>query len=132
MSNIAQTANDLFAFALQNHRRGDYKEAIDFYGKAIAHKEDFAVAYLNRGSAKAELGKIAKAEGRDDDAEKCWHAAIEDYRRAKEKNPKYALAYYAIGVVKVHLKLIEDAKECFRKARELDSSLFKQGDGKPS
>ena len=93
-----------------------YEKAIADYDKAIQLKPDYADAYNNRGNAKALLERYADA--------------IADYDVAIRLKPDYAEAYNARGTAKVllgqsaetsenKLKLIDEARQDFEKARDL-------------
>jgi tetratricopeptide (TPR) repeat protein len=62
---------------------GNYRQAIEDYGRAIEIKPDYAEAYINRGVAYSTIGN--------------YRQAIEDYGRAIEIKPDYAEAYINRG-----------------------------------
>ena len=64
---------------LEAQQRGDYEQAIQYYGTAINQKPHFANAYNNRGVAYGNKGDFAMA--------------IQDFTRAIELNPNYTIAY---------------------------------------
>jgi tetratricopeptide (TPR) repeat protein len=76
------TDYNVIAYSMRGHAYaglGNYKQAIDDYGRAIEIKPGFASVYINRGSAYNDLGN--------------YKQAIEDFNRAIEINPGYAEAY---------------------------------------
>ena len=68
-------------------------------------KPDYPEAYLNRGAAKATLGK--------------HEAAIQDYNQAIRLRSGYAFAYYNRGLAYLALGNAEAARRDFEKARDL-------------
>ena len=90
--------DDYFSLGLTYQQRGEYKEAIEYYGQAIEINPQDSKSYINRGTAKAELGNHKKA--------------IKDYDKAIEINPQYAKAYFNRGTVKAkpgnHTETIKD------------------------
>ena len=81
------SAEDYFDLAYEND--SDYQYQIDNYTKCLSLEPDYAVAYYNRGHAKAKLGN--------------YNAAITDYTRAIRIDPDYAYAYYNRGHAKAEL-----------------------------
>ncbi len=84
----------------------DLEVAADAYTKAIELDPTLAVAYNNRGNAKAALGQ--------------HEAALADYDRAIELNPTYATAYYNRGNTKHALGQHEAALADYDRAIELN------------
>ena len=87
----------------------DWEAAVDAYTKAIELNPTFAVAYNNRGSAKADLGQPV--------------AALADFDRAIELNPTFANAYYNRGNVKADLGQPVAALADFDRAIELNPTF---------
>jgi tetratricopeptide (TPR) repeat protein len=79
--------------------------AYDDYTKAIALKENFSKAWLNRGNVLQKQGKLAEA--------------IEDYSVAITYDGEYAAAFYNRAVVRVKQKEKTLACEDLRKAETL-------------
>ena len=98
------TAEDFFYLGLTFHQQGEYKKAIDYYGKIIKYDPKDTSVYYNRGNAKYNLKDL---EG-----------AISDYDRAIECNPKFASAYYNRGGAKKVLGDFEGAISDYDKAIE--------------
>lgn len=90
--------------ALNNMR--EYRDAIDYYSKAIDLIDYYALAYYNRGLARSNLGFFKKA--------------IKDYDKAIELSKNYKDAYYNRGVAKNHASLHKEAIEDYNKVIELD------------
>lgn len=96
-------------------RRGDraynnenYKEAIDFYSKAIDLRKNFASDYNNRGCAYH--------------ANKEYILAVEDFDKAIELDANFSNAYNNRGLAYLDIKDYNKALEDFNKAIELDSN----------
>lgn len=89
--------------------RGDFKEAIIDYDKAIEINSTFEDAYLDRGLAKADL--------------KDYMGAMEDYNKAIDIYPNFALAYLNRGNLKCDLKDYYGALEDCNKALGIDPNL---------
>ena len=109
------TLDELGNLAFQ---RGDYDEAIDYYGKAIELNSKNSEAYLFRGSAWDELKEYNKAIADYDEAIKLnpnddlaynnrgnalyklkeYNKAIADYDEAIKLNPNYYEAYNNRGI----------------------------------
>ena len=120
-------------------QRGEYKDAIANYDRAIELKPDYAGAYHNRGIAKAIMedyrGTIADydrtIELKSDDASayyirglakvnlKDYHDAIKDYSRAIELKSDHAEAYCGLGIVKAKLGHITEARSDLIRAKQL-------------
>ncbi|PSB04388.1 tetratricopeptide repeat-containing S1 family peptidase [Merismopedia glauca] len=82
-------ADDLYLQAVAKYSKGDYQGAIATYGKIIDLKPQNARAYINRGSARAQI--------------KDYQGAIADFDAALKLNPKDALAYANRGAVRSDL-----------------------------
>ncbi|MFM7461536.1 MAG: tetratricopeptide repeat protein, partial [Burkholderiales bacterium] len=90
---------------------GDKTAAIQDYNKAIQLNPQYAVAYNNRGTAKADLGDKT--------------GAIQDYTKAIEINPQYAKAYYNRGNVKA---VIKDKMGAYADLEKAERLYLEQGD----
>ena len=101
--------NDLAAIAWFSvgylRKDKDPKGCVSAYGEAIRLKPDFAEAYSNRGSAKADLGQ--------------YEAAVADYDEAIRLKPDFANAYNSRGVAKARLGQYEAAVADFDEAIRL-------------
>ena len=110
IANIAEvTDNELAARAWfsvgyltspKNTPGEDFEEAVKAYDKAIELDPSEAVAYFNRGNAKASLGQT--------------EAAIDDYDAAIDLNLSYAVAYFNRGNEKARLDRIDEARQDFK------------------
>ncbi len=84
---------------------GRYEDAIADYNQAIHWQSNYADAYFNRGRAQSELGR--------------HEAAIADYDEAVRLKPNDAETYNNRGIAKAALDLIDEARQDFKKARDL-------------
>jgi len=84
---------------------GNYRQAIEDYGRAIEIKPDYAEAHYNRGNAYNGLGN--------------YRQAIQDYNKAIEINPGYAGAYNNRGVAYNGLGNYRQAIENYGRAIEI-------------
>jgi tetratricopeptide (TPR) repeat protein len=86
----------------------EYRQAIEYYDKALKIDPKYALALNNKGLALDKLGK--------------YNEAIQSYDKALEIDPKYALALNNKGLA---LNKLQDTKSEQRKIRWYTS------DGKP-
>ena len=120
--------------------RGDQRQAIENYDKAITIKAKFAEVYYNRGNAYLALGNRIQAiqnytkniELKPDNAETYvnrgnayvdlgdYQQAVKDYSKAIEVNPDLAYSYYnrgnAYAALGNHIEAVED----YNKAIEIN------------
>ena len=101
-----ETASVLFYRGFASDSKGKYKEAIDYYDRAIELNLNNAGAYNNRGVAKKELRQ--------------YQEAIVDYNKAIELNPNNKEAYNNRGNAKNELRQHQEAIDDFDKVIELD------------
>ena len=92
--------------------QGDYRGAVDNYGKAISLNPNSADLYLGRAAALMMGGEYERANI--------------DLSRALQLNPNLAEAYYNRGLSNINLARMAPALADFAKARELFSA---SGDG---
>ena len=130
-------------------RRGDvnglfkqYHAAIKDYDKAIELDPKYAYAYVRRGDAKVELGhgkgmvryQVREGLSVDEIESKRFLAAIKDYDKAIELDPKNVNAYLDRAEAKVALDQYSAAIKDFDKAIELEpknvSAYYRRGDAK--
>jgi tetratricopeptide (TPR) repeat protein len=122
----AETQVDvLFKDSIEADKAGDYEGAIKAYSQVIALEPNNAVAYNNRGVAKANM--------------KRYEEAIADFDKAIELKPDFAVAYTSRGFTLWELDQgsILAAKSDFRIALRLatqqeDKSLIEDGSQKRS
>jgi tetratricopeptide (TPR) repeat protein len=88
---------------------GNYKQAIEDFGRAIEIKPDYTDPYINRGNAYLGLGN--------------YRQAIEDYDRAIEIKPDYAMAYNNRGAAYNDLGNYRQAIEDYDRAIEINPRL---------
>ena len=82
------------------------EDKIYYYDKAIQLSPNDADAYINRGSAKHNLGR--------------YQEAVTDYGKAIQLNPNEALAYYGRGGSKQNLGLYQETITDYDKALQLN------------
>ena len=87
----------------------DFVGAIAAYDKTIELDPSYAVAYFNRGNAKASLGQT--------------EAAIADYDTAIGLNSSYAVAYFNRGNQKAQLDRIDEARQDFEMVLNLARAM---------
>ena len=101
-----ETAEVYFNRGVDSSQKGDFREAISDFNKAIDVNPEFVVAYLNRGFSYSRMGEFDKA--------------IADYTKAIELNPRYAVAYYNRGFVYRRMGEYDRAILDFTKAIEIN------------
>ena len=85
-----------------HHKDGDYREAINSYGEAIAKAPDFALAHVNKGRAYMDL--------------KEYERAIESFNHAIRSEPDVGEYYYNVGFAYMQLKKYQRAADFLRLA----------------
>jgi tetratricopeptide (TPR) repeat protein len=101
-----ETAQTYFNRGVESSEKGDFREAISNFNKAIDVNPEFVVAYLNRGYSYSRRGEFDKA--------------IADYTKAIELNPRYAVAYHNRGFVYRRMGEYDRAILDFTKSIEID------------
>jgi tetratricopeptide (TPR) repeat protein len=92
---------------------GNYTEAVAAFDAALNLNSKYAMAYVNRGTAKKNIG--------DSHADaKYWREAIEDYNKAIEMQADFSEAYFSRGLVKGQLSDIPGEIEDYNKAIKLN------------
>ena len=110
----------LFALGLDHQKKKNFKEATDYYKKAIQKAEhslkfhqdvdpSYSCAYNNLGNVFINLKKKK-------DAVDCYFKAI-------KINPKFAAAYYNLGNVFKGMEKHQEAVDLFKKAIEIDPNF---------
>ena len=98
-------------------KKGNIKEAIDNYSKAIHINPDYAPAYSNRGVAYVNMSQ--------------YQMAVEDHSQAVRLRPDYAIAYNNRGIAYAnlgqHQKAIEDYKKATSLKPEYANAYFNWG-----
>jgi hypothetical protein len=84
------------------HQRHDHAAAIALLDRAIQHNPRSALAHLNRGNTRKEMGDIQRA--------------VADYEQAISIQPAYAEAYFNLGVALQECQQPGRALICYRKA----------------
>lgn len=95
--------------ALQAHKAGKLKEAVEIYSEALAKNPNSAEGHNWRGMAYDDLGEPDKA--------------IEDFNKAIEISPNYADAYNNRGEAYRKKKMFPQAMADYRKAATLDGKF---------
>lgn len=85
------------------------ENAIKHYTKALKLKDDYAIAYNNRGNAYREKGEVD------------W--AIQNLDKAIELNPEYATAYFNRGGAWLHLRDWQKAKDDLTPAKDMGINI---------
>ena len=108
---LAEPANSSFNEGFEKHRRGDLKNAIKLYSKAIELDPQFTMAYQMRGAAMQQLKKYPQA--------------ISDYSMVINASEPYfkSVGYYNRGVVNNITGNYADAIVDFSQAIELDGKM---------
>jgi tetratricopeptide (TPR) repeat protein len=87
--------------------RGNYEAAVEWYRKSIASNPDDAAGYIYLGAVLARQGKLDDAETAHCSATECSSGCIDE-------------AYHNLGLVLRGQGRLEESRECFRKALEID------------
>lgn len=85
-----------------HHKEGDYRDAINSYGEAIAKAPNFALAHVNKGRAYMDL--------------KEYKRAIESFNSAIRSEPDVGEYYYNVGFAYMQLKQYQRAADFLRLA----------------
>lgn len=104
--NYKTEAEKFHALGYDARKKGDYKNAIYFYSKAIEQNKQFFKAFFNRGFAYDKMGEFEKA--------------ISDYSKALEVEPKNAFVYYNRGISLDKLQKYDEAIYNFSMAITLE------------
>jgi tetratricopeptide (TPR) repeat protein len=104
------SASDYFEAGDEKYNAEQYREAIQFYTKAIKLKPDYAVAFNNRGIVCAIL--------------KDYEAAIRDFTKFIELKPDYADAYNRLGYLYLDKGALDSAEESFSTCLQLDNKYW--------
>ena len=102
---IAETVEEYYTKAGESFQKGNYKESIELYTKAIELNPDIADAYNNRAAAEVKL--------------KRYEAALKDYDKAIELSPDFPRAYFGRGLTKIIMFNMEEGCNDLFKARDL-------------
>ena len=93
-------------------KKGEYDEAIKFYEKALENKQNIK-AFNSMLLSKKAFCYYLKED---------YDKALETANESVKINPNYNYAYIVRGMIKTQMKL-EDAKQDFAKAKEIDPSF---------
>lgn len=100
---------DFFATALEYHKEGDYKQAIEHYNKALD-------AY---GTEKKTLVLLGNVYYLTQDFEKAKSA----YEKALKLDPNYSKAHFNLGMLYDQVGRYEDALKAYKKTLELEDDF---------
>lgn len=103
--NKYQSASYYFSLGIEQHKLGNYFEAIKHYTTAIKFDSNSVGSYNNRGIAKASIGH--------------YEAAISDFKITISKDPKHKDAYSNLALAKSKLHyasevIIEDCNQAIQ------------------
>ena len=102
-------AESLHLLGILAYQRGDFPQAIDLFGQAIAAKGDVPAYHNNRGNAFKQAGQLPEA--------------VVCYRRAIALQPNFTTAYNNLGCTLKDQGLLKAAEDCYRRGLVFDSSL---------
>jgi tetratricopeptide (TPR) repeat protein len=103
---LAQSAKEYTQIAHKHALAKDYAQAIVYYDKAIAFKDNWEMAYFGRANAKLYSQDLP--------------GAIEDYSKAIALKPKHSEAYSNRGVAKLNMGDSLGALQDYKQATRLD------------
>ena len=99
----------IFDEGIAAYLRGDYKDSIKKFTRALGHDSKFALAYSSRGAARLKSGHTKRA--------------VSDFNRAIRLNPGYARAYHLLGLALEQIGDFAGAYRNFDRALEMDPDL---------
>jgi len=100
-------AEELNDEGFERHHAGAYQDAIPLHDQAIATEPRFSLAWVNKGIALKNLGRL-------DEAIECYDQVIQ------EIDAEYKKAWHNKGVALMEKGELEAATECFDRALEID------------
>lgn len=103
------TAIKRFDEGIAAYLRGNYKDSIKLFTRALKHDARFALAYSSRGAAHLKSGRFKKA--------------VSDFNRAIRLNPSYARAYHLRGLAHEQIGNFAGAYRDYDRALEIDPDL---------
>ena len=108
---VQGTIDDLILRAIQAHNDGRLQEAVDIYSKIIeavpeSDKNIITVIRKHRGMAYFAMNQL--------------DAALEDFQKSIEADPKAYRSYYYKGIVYSIQKKYQEAIECYDKSLEIN------------
>ncbi|GFR42536.1 hypothetical protein Agub_g3442, partial [Astrephomene gubernaculifera] len=99
--------------------QGRPEQALQDYSRAVQLAPYAPVPYLNRAIALEQLGVLAAAAARPEEAHACWQHALSDCDTALQLDPKEAAAWFNKGNVQLRLRDWAAAAGCFVAAADL-------------
>jgi Tfp pilus assembly protein PilF len=101
---------EMFSLALENHKKNNFKVAVEIYQNILKIKPYDAVIYYNLGLIFEKYKDYIKAK--------------DFYQKALEIKPNYIGAYNNLGLVYRELDDLKNAKDCFEKVLQLDPNYI--------
>lgn len=108
---VQGTIDDLILKAIEAHNDGHLSDAVDIYTRILEAVE---------GGDKNVLAVIHKHRGMAFFAMNNLEAALEDFQKSIEADPKAFRSYYYKGIVYSILKKYKEAVECYSKSLEIN------------
>jgi tetratricopeptide (TPR) repeat protein len=99
----------MFDEGIAAYLRGDFRDSIKKFTRALGHDSKFALAYSSRGAARLKSGHIRRA--------------VTDFNRAIRLNPGYARAHHLLGLALEQMGDFAGAYRNFDRALEIDPDL---------
>ena len=133
------TTDEIFALALQNHKRNNLKIAKKLYSKTLKSNPYYKGVYINLGILHNQLGEHQKAMSCYEKTIQIqpnnsaafnnlgsthkelgeYQKAMSCYEKAIQIDPNYADAYYNLGIIFNKLEEHQKAKNCYEKAIQI-------------
>ena len=108
---VQGTIDELLLKAIEAHNDGHLSDAVEIYTRIIEAVSD---------SEKNVLAVIRKHRGMAYFAMNNLDAALEDFQKSIEADPKAFRSYYYKGIVYSILKIYKEAVECYEKSLEIN------------
>jgi tetratricopeptide (TPR) repeat protein len=110
LNDLHLTPKDYQTSGTIEFNRGNIKDAIREFSRAIAIKPDYIEAYMGRAKCKVKLGQN--------------EAALSDYEQILKINPKETEAYKNRGIIKNSIKDYQGALSEYNKGLKIDPENF--------
>ena len=102
------TIEEIFALALQNHKKNNLKVAKNYYNETLRMNLNHVDAHNNLGIIFFNLGEYQKA--------------MSCFKKAIQIQPNYVTAYYNLGNAQQRSGMYEQALDSYYKTLELDEN----------
>jgi tetratricopeptide (TPR) repeat protein len=131
------TTQELMGCEIRAKVSGYISDSIPLAGRRFMDNPDIGTITLRKlgnvegltvsatGLNAPKKAKEAYEKGHDRLTKKKWDEAEKELRKAIELHPKYAVAWYELGLVLVQQQKIADAKQAFQEAINSDSKFVK-------